>query len=143
MASVILSVCFGHCSARRGLWGRRGADIFLQCFLVSLGLEDMQWYLTELHAFCLPVVTKRYLFLLMCDASVCLDNVAELAVWCISPCMPCALSSGHLFYYPSDMVCHFLLQKVELFLLVEWLEGNIMQRDEGKWRNTQFCECYR
>lgn len=57
----------------------------LLCFLRSLRQEDMLWYLTELHAFCLPLGTKRYLFLLMCDASVCLDSVAELAAWCIFP----------------------------------------------------------
>lgn len=56
---------------------------------------------------------------------------------------PVPSSSGHLFYYPSDMVCHFLLQKVELSLLADWSEGSIMQRGEGKWRNTPFWECYR
>lgn len=81
--SVILSVCIGHCFARRCLWGRRrGADIVLLRFLGSLGLEHMLWYLTELHASCSQ---PKDIFLLMCDASIGLDSVAGLAAWCISP----------------------------------------------------------
>lgn len=132
--SVILSVCIGHCFARRCLWGRRrGADIVLLRFLGSLGLEHMLWYLTELHASCSQPK----------DISLdvwCQHWPGQCSRACSLVYFPWALSSGHVFYYPRGLVCHFLLKKVELSLLAEWSEGNVMQRDEGKWRNAQFWE---
>lgn len=85
---------------------------------------------------CFLQSTKRYISL---DVW-CQHWPGQCSRACSLVYFPWALSSGHVFYYPRGLVCHFLLKKVELSLLAEWSEGNVMQRDEGKWRNAQFWE---